>query len=185
MRGSGSSTRWAAATLGLLLAAAPWTAALAQSAVRGQTLFESRCVACHSLNENRIGPALQNVVGRAAGTAKNYDYSPALAAAKHRWNRDLLLAWLTDPETVVAGQRMGYRVEAPADREDLVAYLYAQGTGARRVGHLSLHSAEPAVVISTRLHRTGHQDEPEPPIRTGPTPCGNQLRDQRQGRAGD
>lgn len=129
MRRSAVNTRWVTTTLGLLLAAAPWTAALAQSAVRGQTLFESRCVACHSLNENRVGPALRTVVGRVAGTAKNYAYSPALAAAKHRWNRDLLLAWLTDPEKVVAGQRMGYRVEASADREDLVAYLYAQDTG--------------------------------------------------------
>jgi len=119
-----AGTRWVAAGLGMLLAASPLVAQ-AQSAARGQTLFESRCVACHSLEANRVGPALQTVVGRKAGTAKDYDYSPALAKAAHRWDRALLLAWLTDPEKLVPGQRMGYRVEAAADREDLVAYLSA------------------------------------------------------------
>lgn len=110
----------------LVLVASPLVAQ-AQSAVRGQTLFESRCTVCHSLDANRVGPALQTVVGRKAGTARDYDYSPALAGATHRWNRQLLLAWLTDPETVVPGQRMGYRVEKAADREDIVAFLTAKG----------------------------------------------------------
>ncbi len=124
-------TRRGAAALGMvLLVGLPFTAQ-AQSAARGQTLFESRCTACHSLDANRVGPALQTVVGRKAGTARDYDYSPALAGATHRWNRALLLAWLSDPETVVPGQRMGYRVEDATDREDLVAYLItnAQGHG--------------------------------------------------------
>lgn len=66
------------------------------------------------------------MVGRKAGKSKDYDYSPALAGATHRWDRALLLAWLTDPEKVVPGQGMGYRVEEARDREDLVAYLSAQ-----------------------------------------------------------
>ena len=124
--------QWPALGLVVWLASAPITA-LAQSAARGQTLFESRCVACHSLDENRVGPALRTVFGRKAGTAPDYDYSPALAAATHRWNRRLLLAWLTDPEDVVPGQRMGYRVEDPKDREDVVAFLTANAAkGARK-----------------------------------------------------
>ncbi len=108
-------------------------AAQAQSAARGQTLFEARCVACHSLDDNRVGPALRTVLGRKAGTAPNYEYSPALASAAHRWNRPLLLAWLSDPEKLIPGQRMGYRVEDAADREDLVAFLSANAaTGAQR-----------------------------------------------------
>lgn len=122
---------WATVSLwsALLALAGSPLVAQAQSAARGQTLFEARCTACHSLDANRVGPALQTVVGRRAGTAKDYDYSPALAGAKHRWNRQMLLAWLTDPETVVPGQRMGYQVEEAADREDLVAYLTAKGKG--------------------------------------------------------
>jgi cytochrome c len=122
-----NSTRWAATGVWAALLVGSPLAAQAQSAVRGQALFESRCTACHSLDTHRVGPALQAVVGRKAGTAKDYDYSPALAAASHRWSRPTLLAWLTNPETVVPGQRMGYRVDAAADREDLVAFLTANG----------------------------------------------------------
>lgn len=125
------STRWAATGVWVALLVGSPLAAQAQSAVRGQTLFESRCTACHSLDANRVGPALQTVVGRKAGTAKDYDYSPALAGATHRWDRALLLAWLTDPEKVVPGQGMGYRVDEARDREDLVAYLSAQSRAKR------------------------------------------------------
>ena len=42
----------------------------------------------------------------------------------------MLLAWLTHPEDVVPGQRMGYQVADATDRADLVAYLttYSAGT---------------------------------------------------------
>ena len=108
--------------LGLALSSAQ---AIGQSAsaARGQQLFESRCGACHSLDANRVGPALRTVMGRSAGTANEYFYSQALSGAKHVWSPGLLRQWLTDPETVVPGQEMGYRVEDAADRDDLVAYL--------------------------------------------------------------
>jgi len=93
------------------------------SVAKGQMIFESRCVACHSLDANRVGPALGTVVGRVAGKAPDYFYSQALGAATHVWDRNKLLAWLTNPESVVPGQAMGYRVEMPEDRQDVVAYL--------------------------------------------------------------
>lgn len=129
MIGPAISTRWLATGWWLALLAGSPVAAQAESAARGQTLFESRCTACHSLETHRVGPALQTVVGREAGKAKDYQYSPALAAATHRWDRSMLLSWLTDPEQVVPGQGMGYRVEDAVDREDLVAYLSAQRKG--------------------------------------------------------
>ena len=95
----------------------------AQSVARGQALFESRCVACHSLDANRVGPALRGVVGRTAGKANGYFYSEAMAAATHVWDEPKIKAWLTNPEDVVPGQDMNYRVDIPQDREDVVAYL--------------------------------------------------------------
>ncbi len=126
MPSSAKRIQWLAIALVAAWAGSP-TVAMAQSAERGQTLFESRCVACHSLDENRVGPALRTVLGRKAGTAPDFDYSPALAGARHRWTRALLLTWLTDPEQLVPGQRMGYRVEDAVDRADLVAFLSANG----------------------------------------------------------
>lgn len=103
--------------------AQPSNAQEAGSAARGKTIFESRCVACHSLDSHRVGPALGTVFGRRAGKAPEFAYSRALRAASHVWDRDKLLAWLTNPEAVVPGQAMGYQVETAGDRLDVVSYL--------------------------------------------------------------
>lgn len=96
---------------------------------RGQQLVESRCFACHSLDENRVGPALRGVVGRTAGKATGYGYSDALSAATFRWDKQGVQAWLSDPEQRVPGQRMNYRLDQAQDREDVVAYLATLSTG--------------------------------------------------------
>jgi len=116
------STLWIGCAAQLLLTLAS-AHAQTGSPAKGQMIFESRCVACHSLDANRVGPALGTVVGRVAGKAPDYFYSPALGAATHVWSRDKLLAWLTNPESLVPGQAMGYRVDMPEDRQDVVAYL--------------------------------------------------------------
>ena len=97
--------------------------ALSPSLERGQQLVESRCFACHSLDANRVGPALRGVVGRVAGKAPDFAYSAALAAATQRWDSASIKRWLTDPEQVLPGQAMNYRLDAAQDREDVVAYL--------------------------------------------------------------
>ncbi len=86
-------------------------------------ILATRCFACHSLDANRVGPALRGVVGRVAGKAPAYRYSEALAAASHRWDAVSLKAWLADPEQRVPGQNMNYRLDQAQDREDVVAYL--------------------------------------------------------------
>lgn len=93
------------------------------SVAKGQAIFESRCVACHSLDANRVGPALGTVWGRVAGKAPDFEYSRALAQATHVWSKDKLMAWLENPEMVVPGQEMGYRVEHASDRLNVVAFL--------------------------------------------------------------
>ena len=115
--------RAAAAAAALLLGVAGAQAQPAGDAGRGRTLYESRCVACHSVDAHRVGPAHRGVVGRKAGGAAGYDYSPALSASRVRWEASTLEAWLTDPERLIPGQKMGYRVEVQQDRADLIAYL--------------------------------------------------------------
>ncbi|MEY4538108.1 MAG: hypothetical protein RL171_2259, partial [Pseudomonadota bacterium] len=61
--------------------------------------------------------------GRKAGGVKNYRYSDALNKSKVIWNRDTLTAWLTNPEMLIPGQRMGYAMDNAQDRDDVVAYL--------------------------------------------------------------
>jgi cytochrome c len=95
----------------------------APSAERGLRIYTAKCSACHSVDEHRVGPAHLGVVGRRAGKAKDYDYSEALGKSRIIWNPRNLKAWLTDPEKLIPGQRMGYRLSLPQERADVVAYL--------------------------------------------------------------
>lgn len=107
-----------------LMAVAPYAVG-AGDAVRGQQLYESRCVACHSVEQSRVGPAHRGVFGRRAGGVAGYDYSPALKASRLVWSERTLDAWLANPERMISGQKMGYQVTDANDRADLIAYLKA------------------------------------------------------------
>ncbi len=116
------SPQWVLVSLSLVTAAAHGQAADGDP-VRGRQLFESRCVGCHSLDQNRVGPALGTVVGRVAGKQPEFAYSAALTRATHVWTPEKLQAWLTNPEALLPGQAMGYRLSQEADRRDVVGFL--------------------------------------------------------------
>ena len=99
-----------------------WVSAAGEAA-RGEQLYESRCTGCHSLDTNRVGPMHRNVFGRKAGSVADFGYSSAVKRSKIVWNEQTLERWLTDPEKVIPGQKMGYQVPDPADRADIVAFL--------------------------------------------------------------
>ena len=110
-----------AATLAALGAAG--SPVLAQDAGKGKTVFESRCIACHSLTANRVGPALATVFGRKAGTNPGFGYSSALKAAGHTWDAEKLEKWLTNPQAYVPGAVMPFRLGDEEERKNVVAYL--------------------------------------------------------------
>lgn len=117
---------------GLVLAAAvalvlgTTATARAADAARGQELYESRCGGCHSLDANRVGPAHRGVFGRKAGSVAGFAYSPAVKTSSVVWQEKTLDAWLANPQAVIPGQRMNFRVALPEDRADIVAYLRQQ-----------------------------------------------------------
>jgi cytochrome c len=106
-----------------VLAAFHASQAWSVDAARGQTLYESRCGACHSLDANRVGPAHRGVVGRKAGSVADYDYSAAVGRSTLVWNAQTLDRWLTNPEALIPGQKMSYSVADAADRADIITYL--------------------------------------------------------------
>ena len=111
------------AGVALAMLSMAWSAHAAGDATRGQELYESRCIACHSVEDNRVGPAHKGVFGRKAGSVSGYDYSAAVKASRVVWREVTLDRWLTNPESVIAGQKMGYSVAEAPDRVDLIAYL--------------------------------------------------------------
>ena len=73
------------APLTFFMLLAPY-AALAADPSRGAELYERKCTGCHSLDANRVGPAHRGVVGRKAGTAAGFKFSPSYGASGATWN---------------------------------------------------------------------------------------------------
>jgi cytochrome c len=109
----------------ILFAAAVAVAAPAhaQDAARGRQLVESRCFGCHSLDQNRVGPALGTVFGRRAGSNPGFAYSAALKGAGHAWDEASLDKWLTNPQAFVPGAVMPFRLSDARERADVIAFL--------------------------------------------------------------
>ena len=103
--------------------------AIAQSAradgdvARGKVVF-GRCVACHAANgSNGIGPHLDGVFGRAAGTVPGFRYSRGLSVSTLTWDESNLDGFLAAPGKVISGTTMPINVPSAQDRQDLIAYL--------------------------------------------------------------
>ena len=107
----------------LALAAAASTASAAGDSAAGRRLYDTRCAGCHSVDDNRIGPAHRGVFGRKAGSQPGFAYSDALRKSAIVWNEKTLDAWLIEPEKLVPGQMMNVQVDDAKAREDLVAFL--------------------------------------------------------------
>jgi cytochrome c len=107
----------------LVVACLPFVASAAGDSARGRELYETRCIGCHSIEADRIGPRHRGLVGRRAGSVEGFDYSPALRAAAFVWDAAALERWLANPEATIPGQRMNYQVSDARDRADLIAYL--------------------------------------------------------------
>jgi cytochrome c len=93
---------------------------------RGKVVFDKRCTGCHAMNQDREGPHLAGVYGRAAATVNGFDYSEGLKKSHIVWNEDTLDRWLTDPQTMVPGAAMDFYVAKPGERADVIAYLKQQ-----------------------------------------------------------
>ena len=92
----------------------------------GRAVFENLCADCHTITpgKNKRGPALGGVVGRAAGTVKNYRYSEAIAKAGITWTPDRLARYITAPKTDLPGTKMRMLEKpTPQEVEDLIAWL--------------------------------------------------------------
>ena len=100
-----------------------WASPAAGDALRGASLYQASCTACHAIDSNKVGPAHRGVMGRRVGSLPGYRYSDELARSRLRWTPQTLNLWLEDPEELVAGQRMGFQVDSPQERADLIAYL--------------------------------------------------------------
>ncbi len=93
---------------------------------KGEKVFK-KCAACHSIvkgGENKIGPALYNVVGREVGGVNDYKYSKALLAYKKEWSFEELNGFLIKPAKWIKGTKMAYAgLRKEVDRASVIKYL--------------------------------------------------------------
>jgi cytochrome c len=103
--------------------------ALAQDAENGEQVFR-QCRACHQIGDNAknlVGPQLNNVIGRTAGTAEGFKYSNVNIEAGKKglvWNPETLDKYLEAPLQFMPGTRMAFAGLPDDDqRKDVIAYL--------------------------------------------------------------
>jgi cytochrome c len=117
---------------GVLALVALWTVQPSQAAGQGgqdgKALFEKRCSGCHSLDADHEGPRLRGVFGRPAAQVKTFKYSEALQRANVTWDEAALDKWLTDTESIVPDNDMGFRVPKQDERAAIIAYLKSLST---------------------------------------------------------
>ncbi len=128
-----------------LLFAATAVPALAEDigdAVAGEKVFK-KCMACHRVGDdakNLVGPQLNNVIGRTAGTVEGFRYSELnhnVGESGLVWTAEAIIEYLPDPNAFLkkyltdnghadqakGSTRMTYRLKDEKERKDVVAYL--------------------------------------------------------------
>jgi len=92
----------------------------------GEKIFK-KCASCHSIakgGNNKIGPALYNVVGRKVGGVSDYKYSKALAEYDKSWSFEELNGFLLKPTKWIKGTKMAYAgLRKEKDRASIIKYL--------------------------------------------------------------
>jgi cytochrome c len=103
---------------------------LAQDAAAGEKDFLV-CRACHQIGPGAkiaIGPVLNGIVGRKAGTYPGFEYSDANKNSGIVWTPEELDKYLTSPQTVVPHTKMIFPgLKDAQKRQDVIAFLEQYG----------------------------------------------------------
>src|SRR5919107_6122392 len=99
----------------------------AQDAANGEKVF-AQCRACHQIGptaKNAVGPVLNGVIGRKAGSVEGYNYSPANKNSGITWDEATFRDYIKDPRAKIPGTKMVYAGLKDEKRiDDLIAYLH-------------------------------------------------------------
>lgn len=115
----------------ITISVAPWVSpASAQDAAgdaaAGAKVF-AQCRACHQVGEkarNTVGPILNGLFGRTAGTVEGYNYSPANKKSGIVWSDESFAEYIKNPRAAMPGTKMIFVGLKDEKRiADLTAYL--------------------------------------------------------------
>ena len=110
--------------------------AAAQDAAAGEKVF-LQCRVCHQVGEaakNGVGPVLNGVVGRPAGTFAGYSYSDANKTSGLTWDEATLTEYLKNPRAKVPGTKMTFLgLKKDEDVANVIAYLKTFGADGKKL----------------------------------------------------
>jgi len=99
------------------------------NASEGAEVFK-KCRSCHDVGpeaKNKVGPLLNGIIGRQAGTIEGFNYSTANKDAGSKglvWTEEVLFKYLEAPLSFMPGTKMAFAgLKDEQDRRDLIAYL--------------------------------------------------------------
>jgi cytochrome c len=111
------------------------SASSAQDAALGEKVF-AKCKACHQIGEgakNAVGPVLNGIVGRKAGTYPDYSYSDANKGSGFTWDEATLKEYLKNPRAKVPGTKMIFPgLPKSEDVDNVIAYLKQFGADGKK-----------------------------------------------------
>ena len=109
--------------------------ASAQDVALGEKVF-FKCKACHQIGEgakNAVGPVLNGIVGRKAGTYPDYSYSDANKNSGFTWDEATLKEYLKNPRAKVPGTKMIFPgLPKDEDIDNVIAYLKQFGADGKK-----------------------------------------------------
>lgn len=109
--------------------------AMAQDAAAGEKVF-LKCKVCHQTGEgakNAVGPVLNGVIGRKAGTYEGYSYSDANKNSGITWDEATFKEYIRNPKAKVPGTKMIFPgLTTDADVDNVLAYLKQFGPDGKK-----------------------------------------------------
>ncbi len=98
----------------------------AQDIADGQKSF-NKCRACHTVGENAkngVGPVLNGLFGRKAGTIDGFKYSDANKNSGVVWDEKTFATYIKDPKAFMPGNRMAFiGIKNDTEIANLTAFL--------------------------------------------------------------
>jgi len=111
------------------------SAAGAQDAALGEKVF-LKCKACHQIGEgakSAVGPVLNGIIGRPAGTYPGYSYSDANKGSGITWDEATLKDYLKNPRARIPGTKMIFPgLPKDEDIDNVIAYLKQFGADGKK-----------------------------------------------------